>query len=85
MSVEMQEKPYRTKYAPTLPGVPDVPHYRQHPSGMECKDIAGHFSYNIGTAIAYLWRCEHKHDDPCVDIRKAIDHLNFELERLKPR
>lgn len=62
--------------------LPDVPHYRAHPSGVECKDIVQEFSYNIGTAMAYLWRAELKHDDPREDIGKAIDHLHFELDRL---
>ena len=27
--------------------------------------------YMRGTAIKYLWRCEHKHDTPTEDLRKA--------------
>ena len=62
---------------------PKVDHYKLHSSGVECKDIAGDFSYNIGTAIAYLWRHELKHEDPTIDLIKAIDHIRFEIERLQ--
>tara|TARA_R110000744_G_scaffold30329_6_gene71863 strand:- start:4337 stop:4561 length:225 start_codon:yes stop_codon:yes gene_type:complete len=37
-------------------------------------------SYNIGTAVSYLLRAENKHDSPVQDIRKAINHLHFELD-----
>lgn len=55
-------------------------HYNWHPSGIECKTIVQEFPYNLGTAIAYIWRSEHK----CTfksDIKKAIKHLEMELER----
>ena len=39
-------------------------------------------SYNIGTAVTYLLRAHRKHETPAECIRKAIDHLNFELEKL---
>jgi len=39
-------------------------------------------NYNLGTAITYLLRAGKKPNNPMEqDIRKAIDHLNFELER----
>lgn len=56
-------------------------HYTWH-SKIECKDVAGEFNYNIGTAIAYLWRCGHKHNQPAEDLNKAIQHIRFELERI---
>tara|TARA_Y100000004_G_scaffold52605_1_gene58353 strand:- start:2081 stop:2341 length:261 start_codon:yes stop_codon:yes gene_type:complete len=40
-------------------------------------------SYNIGTAITYLLRAGKKEGNPIIqDIQKAINHLNFELDRL---
>ena len=40
-------------------------------------------SYNIGTAISYLLRAGHKPNNPIEqDIQKAINHLQFELDRL---
>ena len=40
-------------------------------------------NYNIGTAITYLLRAGKKEGNPIIqDIQKAINHLNFELDRL---
>ena len=39
--------------------------------------------YNLGTAITYLLRAGKKEGNPPEqDIRKAINHLHFELDRL---
>ena len=49
------------------------------------KDVVENFdlSYNVGTAVTYLLRSKNKHNDKGVeDIRKAINHLHFELEKL---
>ena len=40
-------------------------------------------SYNIGTAVTYLLRADRKHDSPIECIQKAINHLEFELDKLK--
>jgi len=40
-------------------------------------------SYNIGTAVTYLLRAEKKHDTPIDCIKKAIAHLEFELEKIE--
>jgi hypothetical protein len=56
-------------------------HYISHPSGVECIDIVEHMPYNIGCAVAYLWRCDIKHDDPIVDMRKAIWYIEREIKR----
>ena len=42
-------------------------------------------SYNLGTAVTYLLRSSFKHDSPYDDIQKAINHLNFELDKLNNR
>lgn len=39
-------------------------------------------SYNVATAVSYLLRSDRKHDSPIQDIRKAINHLHFELEKI---
>ena len=40
-------------------------------------------SYNLGTAITYLLRAGKKEGNPTEqDIRKAMEHLHFELDRL---
>tara|TARA_R110002073_G_scaffold176390_1_gene334075 strand:+ start:313 stop:522 length:210 start_codon:yes stop_codon:yes gene_type:complete len=40
-------------------------------------------SYNTGTAVTYLLRAEKKHASPIECIQKAINHLEFELDKLK--
>ena len=57
------------------------PHYKGHPSGVECIDIVEHLPYNIGAAMKYLWRCDSKHDDPEEDLRKAAWYINREIYR----
>ena len=53
--------------------------------GIEAKDVVMDFqpdNYNIGTALTYLMRAGKKPNNPITqDIRKAIAHLEFELER----
>jgi len=40
-------------------------------------------SYNVGTACSYLMRAGKKEGNPPEqDIRKAINHLHFELDKL---
>lgn len=58
-------------------------------NGIECKDVIGEFSYNIGAAIKYLWRHGRKteegmsdKDKAIEDLRKAVEHIQFEIERL---
>lgn len=57
-------------------------HYKCHKSGIECITIAQEFSYNIGSAIKYLWR-HGKKQDAIEDLKKAIVYINFEIERIK--
>ena len=40
-------------------------------------------TYNIGTAVTYLLRANRKHKSPVDCIKKAIAHLEFELEKLE--
>jgi len=53
--------------------------------GYEARNIIEDFdlSYNIGTCVSYLLRAKRKHDSQIECIAKAINHLEFELERLK--
>ena len=57
-------------------------HYTSHPSGIECKDIIGHYHYFVGAAIKYLWRGGKK-GDIIEDYRKAIKCIEIEIERLE--
>jgi hypothetical protein len=63
----------------------EIPEYYKGKNGYMAKDVVANFNltYNVGTAVTYLLRAQHKHDDGGVqDIRKAINHLHFELNEL---
>lgn len=55
------------------------PHYTQVP-GLEAIDVTQHFNFNLGNAIKYIWRCDHK-GRPIEDLEKAIFYLKKEIER----
>lgn len=64
-------------------GIPD--YYVGKVYGYEARKIVEDFdlSYNLATACSYLLRAKNKHSDGGVqDIRKAINHLHFELDKL---
>lgn len=61
------------------------PHYYNWINGIECKDVARHFNYNIGCVIKYLWRCGRKTADPLQDLYKARDYLNDEIAMLEEK
>ena len=65
-----------------------IPAYYVGRNGMYAKDVCWEFdlSYNVGTAVTYLLRSKRKHEDGGVqDLKKAIHHLNFELEILQSK
>lgn len=55
-------------------------HYRQHPTGVECVEIAEHFGFNLGNALKYIWRADHK-GHATEDLRKARWYLDREIAR----
>jgi len=57
-------------------------HYTQHPSGVECIEITKHMNFTLGNAMKYIWRCGAK-GDPVKDLKKAIEYLEIEINRLK--
>ena len=62
-----------------------IPEYYKGKNGYMAKDVVANFdlSYNVGTAVTYLLRSKNKHNDGGLeDIRKAINHLHFELDVL---
>lgn len=75
---------------PAIPGrgletsPPDMinhpPHYLKHPSGVECITITEHYNFNIGNAIKYLWRSQHKNG--LEDLEKARWYVDREIHRL---
>jgi hypothetical protein len=63
----------------------EIPEYYKGKNGYMAKDVVANFNltYNVGTAVTYLLRAKHKHGDGGIqDIRKAINHLHFELNEL---
>ncbi len=72
--------------AVAVTGPPEDPinpaHYRRHPSGIECIEIARHMTFNIGNAIKYLWRYQDK-GDPVENLKKAQWYIDDEIRRLE--
>lgn len=55
-------------------------HYRSHPSGIECIQVAEHFSFNLGNVLKYVWRADLK-GDALENLRKAAWYLDREIAR----
>jgi hypothetical protein len=55
-------------------------HYNAHPSGVECIQVVEHMNFNVGNAIKYLWRADHKNG--LEDLRKAEWYIRREIQRL---
>jgi|TARA_R110001592_G_scaffold120632_2_gene325243 hypothetical protein len=63
----------------------EIPTYYKGKNGYMAKDVVANFdlTYNLGSAMKYIIRCGKKEGNPPEqDIRKAINHLHFELDRL---
>ena len=54
-------------------------HYNSHPSGVECITVTEHMNFNVGNAIKYLWRSDHKNG--LEDLKKAAWYINREIEK----
>ena len=54
-------------------------HYNAHPSGVECIQITEHMNFNVGNAMKYLWRTDHKNG--LEDLKKARWYIDREIER----
>lgn len=57
-------------------------HYNDNPSGVECIDVVEHMSFNVGNAMKYLWRADHK-GKTVEDLRKARWYIDREIKRLE--
>jgi len=60
-------------------------HYNQHPSGIECITIVEHMTFNLGNAVKYIWRADHKGETPIEDLRKARWYLEREIAKLEKK
>jgi len=56
------------------------PHYSQNPEGIETIQITRHLNFNMGNAIKYILRADHK-GKALEDLRKAAWYLNDEIKR----
>ena len=68
----------------------DPDHYKSHPSGIECIQVAIHHSFGVGNVLKYLWRSGLKTqpgrdvlDSEIEDLEKAQRYLTFEIENKK--
>jgi len=58
------------------------PHYKNHPSGVECIQITEHMNFCLGNAIKYIWRAGEKEGtDEIQDLEKAVWYVRREIER----
>tara|TARA_B100000424_G_C22935462_1_gene497775 strand:+ start:1719 stop:2045 length:327 start_codon:yes stop_codon:yes gene_type:complete len=62
-----------------------IPEYYKGKEGYEARKVCDNFdlSYHLGTATTYILRAYHKHETPVDCIKKAIAHLQFELDKIK--
>lgn len=65
------------------------PHYTNSNSkcskcdhNIECIDITRHLNFNLGNAIKYIWRAEHK-GNKIEDLKKAIWYLEDEINKIQ--
>ncbi len=56
------------------------PHYKQHPSGVECINITEHFNFCLGNAIKYIWRAGEKGKN-LEDLKKARWYIDREIKQ----
>jgi uncharacterized protein CbrC (UPF0167 family) len=59
------------------------PHYRKHPSGVECIDITEHMDFCLGNAMKYIWRAGLKGDKEVEDLQKAVYYLNRKIKQFE--
>jgi hypothetical protein len=57
-------------------------HYKQHPSGTECIQVAEHFNFNLGNVVKYVWRAGLKYETQREDLEKAAWYLRREIARI---
>lgn len=58
------------------------PHYKQHPSGVECIQITEHMGFNLGNVVKYIWRADLK-GTAIQDLEKARWYIEREIQRRK--
>ena len=56
-------------------------HYNSHPSGVECITVTECMNFNVGNAMKYLWRSDHKNG--LEDLKKARWYIDREISRVE--
>tara|TARA_R110002020_G_scaffold147433_1_gene322781 strand:+ start:725 stop:1000 length:276 start_codon:yes stop_codon:yes gene_type:complete len=64
-----------------------VPEYYKGKEGYQARKVCDNFdlTYHLATATTYILRAYKKHDTPVDCIKKAIAHLEFELEKINEK
>ena len=64
-----------------------IPKYYKGENGYEARKVCDNFNltYHLGTAVTYILRAYHKHETPIDCIKKAIAHLEFEIENYETK
>ena len=64
-----------------------VPEYYKGREGYQARKVCDNFdlTYHLATATTYILRAYKKHDTPVDCIKKAIAHLEFELEKINEK
>ena len=64
-----------------------VPEYYKGKEGYQARKVCDNFdlTYHLATATTYILRAYRKHDTPVDCIKKAIAHLEFELEKINQK
>jgi len=60
--------------------VNNPPHYKSHPSGIECIQVTEHMGFCLGNAVKYIWRADEK-GTAIQDLEKARWYINREIEK----
>lgn len=59
------------------------PHYKAHPSGVECIQITEWMGFCVGNAMKYLWRAGLKEGSSQLDdLRKTRWYVDREIRRI---
>ena len=85
---KMQAIEYGTEYIEPKKKQNKTPEYYIGSEGLEAIDVVHQFdlSYDLGNACSYILRSKRKHADEGYEcIKKAIQHLKYELRKIKKK
>ena len=62
--------------------IENPPHYKSHPSGIECIQITEHMGFCLGNVVKYIWRADLK-ENAIEDLEKAKWYIEREISKRK--